>query len=107
MATGTVQNVSEVDFSSQISSGIALVDFWAPWCGPCMTQLLILEEVSKQINGKAKILKVNVDESSALASQYRVSGIPTLILFKDGAEADRFVGVQSQETLVQAVEQNL
>jgi thioredoxin 1 len=84
-----------------------LIDFWAPWCGPCRIQGPIVDQVSIQVGDKAIVGKVNVDEEQALAAQFGVQAIPTLVIMKDGKVAQRFVGVQQAEGLVaslQAVE---
>ena len=78
-----------------------LIDFWATWCGPCMRQGQVVEELAEE--GYA-VGKVDVDQNMALAQQFRVVSIPTLILFKDGAEAQRFVGLTSKEELKSALE---
>lgn len=78
-----------------------LIDFWATWCGPCMRQGPVVEELAEE--GYA-VGKVDVDRNMALAQQFRVVSIPTLILFKDGAEAQRFVGLTSKEELKSALE---
>ena len=81
-----------------------LVDFWAPWCGPCRTQGPILEQVSSRIGDRALVGKVNVDEEPNLAAPYGVQAIPTLIILKGGKVVQRFTGVQSAEILVKALE---
>ncbi len=78
-----------------------LVDFWAPWCGPCRMQGPILEELEKEIQGRIKIGKINVDEESDLASEYNVASIPTLILFKNGQIANHTVGLHSKEEILE------
>jgi len=80
-----------------------LVDFWAVWCGPCQMQGPIVEEVAKEMDGKAVVGKVNVDESPGLAGKYGVMSIPTLIIFKGGQPVKQFVGVQSKESLISAL----
>jgi len=77
-----------------------LVDFWATWCGPCQIQGPILEEVAKEMAGKAVVGKINVDENSASAQKFNVMSIPTLMIFKDGTIVKQFTGVQSKEALV-------
>lgn len=81
-----------------------LIDFWAPWCGPCRTQGPIMEEVSAQVDGRAIVAKVNVDDEPQLAAQFGVQAIPTLVLLKGGKVAQRFVGVRQAGELVQALE---
>lgn len=81
-----------------------LIDFWAPWCGPCRTQGPILDEVSSRIGDRALITKVNVDEEPALAAPFSVQAIPTLVIIKDGKITQRFTGVQQADVLVKALE---
>jgi thioredoxin 1 len=80
-----------------------LVDFWAPWCGPCKIQNPILKELSKELKGKTVIAKVNVDENQELAGQYSVMSIPTLKIFHKGKVAAEMVGVQTKEKLVEEI----
>ncbi|QAY67689.1 thioredoxin [Paenibacillus protaetiae] len=87
------------NFNQTVESGVSLVDFWAPWCGPCKMQLPIVEELATELEGQATIAKINVDEQPELASQFGVMSIPTLILFKDGQPVDKMVGVQSKDSL--------
>lgn len=83
--------------------GVVLVDFWAVWCGPCQVMGPIIDEVAKEIGGKAKVGKVNVDESPKTAEKFGIMSIPTLVLFKNGQEMSRLSGVQSKETLVEEI----
>lgn len=87
------------NFNQSIESGVSLVDFWAPWCGPCKMQLPIVEELATELEGKATIGKINVDDQPELAAQFGVMSIPTLILFKDGQPVDKMVGLQSKDAL--------
>ncbi|MCL2304967.1 MAG: thioredoxin [Planctomycetaceae bacterium] len=94
---------SEEEFTDATKGGVALVDFFAPWCGPCRIQLPILQKLAAELGEKVKILKVNVDNLPRLALKFDVSNIPTLILLKDGNLANRFVGVQQETTLKNAI----
>jgi thioredoxin 1 len=99
-----VKNINDSNFEQVIGKGLTIVDFWAPWCQPCLIQGPILEKVAKQVVDKAKVCKLNVDENMATPGKFGITGIPTMIIFKDGQLAKQFVGVQGEQTLVQAVE---
>lgn len=87
-------------FQAAIASATpTLVDFWAPWCGPCKAIAPILEELAGELAGKLKIAKVNVDDNGELAAQYGVRAIPTMLLFKGGQLVDTFVGMMDKGTL--------
>ena len=86
-------NLNKDNFEQSISNGVALVDFWAEWCGPCKMQLPIIEEFSSEMEGKATVGKVNVDEQLELAQSFGIQSIPTLILFKDGKPVKKLVGL--------------
>ncbi len=101
--SGLVKEVDSNEFKKVVSEGITLVDFWAPWCAPCKMQGPVLDAVAKSIGSKAKIVKANVDKASDAADKFGVMAIPTLILFKDGKEVRRLIGVQSKETLIDAI----
>ena len=90
-----VTEVNDTNFESEVlkSSQPVLVDFWASWCAPCRMLAPTVESVAEKYQGKAKIMKLNVDENISSSSNYGVKGIPTLILFRDGQEAERVVGV--------------
>jgi thioredoxin 1 len=94
-------------FDKSIESGVTLVDFWAPWCGPCKMQLPIVEELSSELEGQATIAKINVDEEPEIASQFGVMSIPTLIIFKDGQPVDKMVGLQSKDALKNKIQGQL
>ena len=97
ITTGAFEKVSKQDAP-------VLIDFWAPWCGPCRMQGPILDQVSDTVGEKAIIAKVNVDEEPQLAATFGVQSIPTLVVLKGGQIAKRWVGVQQAPTLIQALE---
>ena len=100
-------NLNKDNFEKSIANGVALVDFWAEWCGPCKMQLPIIEEFSGEMEGKATVGKVNVDEELELAQSFGIQSIPTLILFKDGKPVKKLVGLHSKESLYEEVNQVL
>lgn len=100
-------SLNKDNFEKSIANGVALVDFWAEWCGPCKMQLPIIEEFSVEMEGKATIGKVNVDEELELAQSFGIQSIPTLILFKDGKPVKKLVGLHSKEALYEEVNQVL
>ncbi len=91
------------EFSANIASGVTLVDFWAPWCGPCQIMLPRLEELATKVDGKALVMKHDVDSDPQVPTQFRIMSIPTIIVFKDGQPVEKFVGVQDTATLEAAV----
>ncbi len=92
-------DLTEKTFDNVISGGITLVDFWATWCGPCRMQAPVIEELAEKYEGKFKVAKVDVDANPNIAARYGVMSIPTLIVFNNGEETVRRVGVQSLNQL--------
>ena len=95
--------LSDATFKKQIKSGVTLVDFWAPWCMPCKIQGPIVSEVADELEGKAAICKLNIDENKKTSAKLGIRSIPTIIIFKDGKVADKLVGVKSKSVLIKAV----
>ncbi|EOD4625059.1 thioredoxin [Staphylococcus aureus] len=102
-----IVKVTDADFDSKVESGVQLVDFWATWCGPCKMIAPVLEELAADYEGKADILKLDVDENPSTAAKYEVMSIPTLIVFKDGQPVDKFVGFQPKENLAEVLDKHL
>ncbi len=99
------EQITDSDFSKIISDSDTpvLVDFWAPWCGPCRAMGPILDELSKEYAGKVRICKMNVDENQATPHQYNVRAIPTMVLIKNGQTVDTITGAVSKEALQQVL----
>ena len=97
--------INKAEFEQITKEGVVLVDFFATWCGPCKMLGPVIDGLADELSGKAVVGKVNIDDEPDLAAKYGVVTIPTIILFKDGQEVNRLVGVQSKLTLTQMVEQ--
>lgn len=97
------------DFSTTISQpAVVLVDFWATWCGPCRMLAPVLEQLATEYQGKSVIIaKLNIDDNQEIAQQYNIVSIPTMIIFQNGAEKERLVGLQSKDNLEEKLEKYL
>lgn len=97
----TVKHVSKNEFDNEIlnSKLPVLVDFWAPWCGPCRMLSPVIEELGRELKDQAKVVKINVDEEPELASQFGIMSIPTVIAFKEGKATSKVVGFRAKEDL--------
>ena len=102
-------DVGTANFKQEVleSSQPVLVDFWAPWCGPCKMLSPIVEKVAGHFAGRVKMLKLNTDENPSLAGEYQVSGIPSLILYKNGQVVDRIVGYVPENAITSMIEKHL
>ncbi|HLR60169.1 MAG TPA: thioredoxin [Pseudogracilibacillus sp.] len=98
-----ILDVKDSDFSEKTSEGLVLVDFWAPWCGPCKMIAPVLEELDGELSDKVQIVKLNVDDNQETASKFGVMSIPTLLLLKDGNVVDQVVGFQPKEALAELI----
>ena len=101
-----VKEIQEADFQDEVldSQVPVLVDFFAPWCGPCRALAPVLEGVAKTYAGRLKVAKVNVDEAQELAASYRIRGVPTLMFFKDGKVVDTVIGMPPASALREKLE---
>ncbi|MDQ2680033.1 MAG: thioredoxin [Candidatus Eremiobacteraeota bacterium] len=102
-------DVTQANFQQEVLSNDqpVLVDFWAPWCGPCKMLSPIVEKVAGSYAGRAKFAKLNTDDNPNLSGEYQVSGIPCLILFKDGKPVDRIVGYVSESTITSMLSKHI
>ena len=102
-----VAHITDADFPTAVKDGVTLVDFWAPWCGPCKAIAPMLDELAGELGGKAKIVKINVDDNPEVAGSFGIMSIPTLILFKDGKPVNKLVGGQPKPQLKAFIESAL
>lgn len=104
-----IVETSDATFENDVlkSSSLVLLDFWAPWCGPCRMIAPVLEELAKEYTGRLKVVKMNVDENRATPTKYNVRGIPTLLLVKDGNVVDSTVGAASKSQLVNLIDKHV
>ena len=99
-------NLNKESYNNAVSSGekTVMVDFWAPWCGPCKALTPILEEISSEMSDQVGIYKVNVDDNTELAQEHGVQSIPTLLIYKNGSLSETIVGVKTKDELIQILE---
>lgn len=105
----SVLEVSDSSFGQEVKSSDkpVLVDFWAPWCGPCKTLAPVVDEIAAEYDEKLKVVKLNTDENIQTAQEYRISGIPTLLIFKNGEPVDQVVGVHKKSALTELIDKHL
>lgn len=102
-----VEHLTAATFEAQTKTGVVLVDFWAPWCGPCRALGPVLEELEKNLTGKLRVAKVNVDEEPELAQKFNVMSIPAVFILKDGKTVDQFVGARDKKAVATLVAKHL
>ncbi|MFH1375756.1 MAG: thioredoxin [Patescibacteria group bacterium] len=104
MAEVTLNNDN---FKAETSSGVVLVDFWAPWCGPCLAMMPVVEEITKDYKSKAKVGKLNIDENPETAQKFGVMSIPTFKILKDGQEVGSLTGAVGKDKIVEELDKAL
>ncbi|MDX2085987.1 MAG: thioredoxin [Candidatus Melainabacteria bacterium] len=105
-----IQELSDDSFSNEVlssSDALVVVDFWAPWCGPCRALAPLVEELAKEYAGKVKVCKINTDDNIKTALEYRINSIPSLLVFKAGQPVDQMVGVHQKSALVSMLDKHL
>lgn len=102
---GKIKQISAANYKKETSKGVVLVDFWAPWCGPCRTMNPVLEELAKEYKSEIKIAKVNTDRNQLFAQNMKIQAIPVIIVYKDGVEVTRITGAVPKEKLEQVIKQ--
>ena len=100
---GKVVELNDTNFEDQIKEGIVLVDFWAPWCGPCRAQNPVINKIAEEFSNKAKICKINVDDHKKAAIQMKIKNIPNIIIFKDGVALMQIIGAKPKHQIIKAL----
>ena len=106
--SASVSDFTDAGFDQEVlkAAGTVLVDFWAPWCGPCKVMAPVVDEVAEERDGALKVVSINVDDAPEIAAEQGVRGVPTVMLFKSGAKVASLVGAQSKSQLTQFIDQN-
>lgn len=99
--------VDSNEFKNEIEEGVTIVDFFATWCGPCKMLSPVLEGLASEMEGKAKFIKVDIDQNSDLANEFQIVSVPTMIIFKNGQKVDQMVGFLPKERIQEMIESNL
>ena len=103
------KDVTDITFEQEVlnSDQLTVVDFWAPWCGPCRKMGPVLDEIAQEYEGKIKIVKLNTDDNMKTTKEYQISGLPSLVMFKDGKPKEILVGLMPKSSIINNIEKYL
>ncbi len=106
---GLVREITDSNFENEVlkSQNISIVDFWAPWCGPCRKMSVVIDEVANEFEGRINVFKINTDENLKSAKEYSISGLPSILIFKGGKAIERLVGLMPKNTLANNIKKYL
>ena len=107
MASEKIKTLTDADFGESVKNGVVLVDFWATWCAPCRRLAPTVDQLAEEYNGRITVAKVDIDENPMTPGKFMVRGIPTLLLFKDGALKETVVGLETKNKLAQLIDKHL
>lgn len=102
-------DITDVTFENEVlkNESVTIVDFWAPWCGPCRKMGPVLDEIAGEFEGKIKVAKINTDENLKTAKEYQISGLPSIVIFKDGEAKETLVGLMPKSAIISNIEKHL
>jgi thioredoxin 1 len=107
MASEKTKTITDADFGESVKKGVVLVDFWAEWCAPCRRLAPTVDQLAEEYNGRVTVAKMNVDENPVTPPNFRIQGIPTLLLFKDGDLKEKIVGLAAKSDLARLIDKHL
>lgn len=107
MLSMAIRTATEADFDEAVAQGTVLVDFWAAWCAPCRMLAPVLEDIEQELGDRLEIVKINADDNGPLVGRFGIMSLPTMLLFRDGQEAERIIGYQSKQALLALITPHL